>query len=411
VTRFAYKAIPTSGGGVAAPRAAGVVEGALEASDERSLRESLRKQGLIAIEVRPLSVLDALRAGLGGGGLKRSDTVWFFQTLRTLLAGKAPIEEALGTMQTLAPNPRLAEACAGVRDRLRSGETLTDAIERAPRLAARQHLALLRVGLASGRLEHVVGLIDRSIETRERIRRTVAGRMIYPGVCLAVAILAVWVLASFVIPSFAETMSDVGAELPLSTRLTLAAADWLVWLAPLAGLALVGAFATRAVAIPESWKARIDRLAHRTPVVGSMLWNGQAAVATDTLATMIEGGGDVLEGLEQSTEAMSSPEMRSRLERVRTRIREGHELGEALDEAGALPPMAGAIVRVGMASGDLPGALRRASEACLERQERAVARLLTLLEPAIILFLSGVVGWVIYSLVAGILTINDLGAL
>jgi general secretion pathway protein F len=145
--------------------------------------------------------------------------------------------------------------------------------------------------------------------------------------------------------------------------------------------------------------------------VGSLILHGQASIVTDTLATILEGGGDVLSGLDQARRALWSEPLRDRMELVRRSVREGGELGGALAENAVLPPMASAVVRVGMTSGDLTGSLRRAAELCNEKQEEITGRLLTLMEPAIILALAGIVGWVFYSLISGILTINDIGAM
>lgn len=415
MTRFAYRAVPLQisslGGAREGAGRSRVVEGREEASDERSLRESLRKQGLIPLEVRPVNRVDAIRQAMQGGRLSGADVCWFFQTLRQLLEGKAPIETAVATMQELAPRPRLAAACAQVRDALRTGSSLAAAVERVPALADPQALALLHVGHEAGRLQHSVELIDRALQRRRRIRKTVIGRLTYPAVVLVVAVVAIFILASFVIPSFARTLASVGAELPLSTRITLAASRWAVWLGPILLIAVVAGVVFRPAQLPPAWRRRLHEGVLRLPVVGSLVWHGQASVVTDTLATILEGGGDVLVGLEQARRALWSDVIRDRLDRVRSRVRDGGELGEALAEERVLPPMASAIIRVGMKSGDLTESLKRAADLCNEKQEEVTGRLLTLMEPAIILFLATIVGWVFYSLISGILTINDIGAM
>jgi type II secretory pathway component PulF len=125
---------------------------------------------------------------------------------------------------------------------------------------------------------------------------------------------------------------------------------------------------------------------------------------------MIEGGADVLSGLGQAESAISSPEIGSRLGSARRDVREGADLGEAFSRREVLPPMITAVVRSGMAGGELGGALRRASRLCIERQEMVTERLLTLMEPAVIVILAGAVGWVVYSLVTGMLAITNVDA-
>jgi len=404
MTTFSYTAIPI------ARAAARLVSGRREAPDERALRDDLRAQGLIAIDVRPVSPIDALRAALSSDRPRRSDSVWLFQTLRAMLSGKVPIESAITTMQELAPSPRLARVCADIRESLRGGATLADAIAKKPGLASPQHLALLRTGEQSGRLDHVVTLIDHSISSSEKTRRTLTSRLIYPLILLVAAILAVWFLATFVIPRFAGTLEALGGSIPTPTRITLVVAKAGVWVIPPLLVGAVAAWMFRAAILTPQIRRRIDELVLRLPVLGTLSWSRQAGVITDVIATMIEGGGDVLAAMDQAHEVVSSPVIAQRLAIARQAVREGADLGEALHDQGVLPPLLSAMVRAGSRSGDLAPALRRASDAAVQTQDVLSSRLMVLLEPAVILFLAATVGWVVYSLIVGMLAMNEAAA-
>lgn len=405
LTNFAYTAIPLASAG------AGAISGTRAAADERALRTELRTQGLIAVDVRPVSLLDALRTALGRERLRRSDSVWFFQTLRAMLGGKVPIESAVSTMREVAPNRRLVQAAGDVREALRGGSSLADAVAQCPGLATPQHLALLKSGHDSGRLEHAVGLIEHSLTLGDKARRMIVNRMIYPAMLLVAAVLAVWFLATFVIPKFAETLDALGGKIPWQTRVTMIGARYAAWIVPpLLAVAAVAWSARRALLTPPL-RQRLSSLALRTPLVGTLLWHHQAALITDVVATMLEGGGDVLAGMDRAADVVTSPVIVERLIAARRDVREGIEIGEAFHTHQVLPPMLAAIVRVGMKSGDLPGSLRRASEAGVQRSEAISSRLLSLLEPGVIAFLAAVVGWVVYSLVSGMLAMNDATSL
>lgn len=405
MTNFAYRAIPVSSAG------AGAVIGTRSAADEASLRSDLRTQGLIAVEVRPVSLIDALRGAMGKERLRRSDSVWFFQTLRAMLSGKVPIETAISTMRDVAPGKRLVRATGDVREALRGGASLADAVAKCPGLAANQHLALLRSGHESGRLEHAVALIEQSLTLGEKTRRMLINRMIYPAMLLIAAVLAVWFLATFVIPKFAETLTALGGNIPWQTRITMTGSKYAAWLLPPLLIGVVAVWKLRGVIVTPALSRRLSALALRTPLVGTLVWHHQGALIADVVATMIEGGGDVLSGLERAGDVVSSPEIRERLDAARRGVREGTEIGEAFHAQGVLPPMMAAIVRVGMKSGDLVGSLRRASEAGVARTEAVSSRLLSLLEPGVIAFLAAAVGWVVYSLVSGMLAMNDAASL
>ncbi len=406
MSTFSYKAIAPPGG-------AGALSGRIEAESEGAARDRLRERGLIALSVRAESPLGAVRAALRarGASLRRADRSWFFLTLHRLLASKAALDGAVEAMHELAPNDRLRDACARVRQSPRAGGAAHEAVGSVAGLAGSDQVALLRVGHASGRLDRAAELIARSVASRERIRRAVGGRLVYPAVLVVFAALALCFLSWFVIPRFAQTLASAGATLPLSTRITLEASRAMAWAAPLLGLtALLAGAVLRRVA-PEWRRGAWERWSLRAPVVRTLVWNAQAAAACETVATMVEGGADVLAGLGLAAEAATHGGVRARLEEARSAVRAGSDVAGALHAARALPPEADAIVRVGVRAGDLTGALRRATEQCLETQERITSRLLTLMEPAVILVMAGAVLWIITSLVAGMLSINDLGAM
>ncbi len=406
MSAYAYKAIPARGG------AGAPVSGTLEAPTENAARDQLRDQGLIALEVRPESTSDAFKAVFRARqGVSRKESAWFFRTLHRMLVSKAPIETALSTMEELATTDRLREACGQIKDAMRRGEPLHEAVETVPGLASPAYVSLLRVGHDSGRLERTCGLIDRSIQTRQRLRKAVAGQMTYPAILLIAAIGAVWFLSWFVIPRFASTLEGVGATLPWSTQFTLTASRVLIWVAPMLILVVAAAIWSKGAWIPDGLRRWWGVQSLRLPIVQTLVWNAQAAIVCETVGTMLDGGGDVLASLELAEQALTSEELRSRLTTARQMVREGRDLGDALHECEVLPPEADAVVRIGLRSGDLPEALETATQRCLEAQEDLTERLTTLIEPAMILGMAGVVGWVIYSLISGMLTINDIGSL
>lgn len=407
MTAFAYTAIPLK------RNTSEIVSGQREAADERTLREGLRQEGLIAIEVRPVRLIDVLRGtgrgGKGGAaGLKRADSVWFFQTMALLLVSKVPIESAMTTMVDLAPTPAAREACSAVRESLRGGESLANAIAARPGLATAQHVALLKSGQESGRLDHAAVLIDRSITASQKLRRSVVGRLIYPAILLLATVLALWFLATYVLPKFADTLDQLGGQLPLPTAITLAIASVVVWLVPCLVVLVGVAILTRHSWLSGTNRAKLSRMALTAPVIGPLVWNSQSAVLTDMMATMLEGGSDLLSALRSSHEVVSNHAIAERLSKATKSVREGTDLAEALRANAVLPPVVLALVQAGSKSGEVVAALRRATEVSLEAQERITARLLTLMEPAITLVMAGAVGWVVYSLVAGMMAMTDI---
>gem|GEM_PF-1902761 len=423
--RFSYKAVasgPRFSGAGGASAGAAVIAGEGDAADEAALRRKLYEQGLVPIEIRPAGKRVFPRAtkpravsttgAFTSKPMRSRDRQWFFQTFRRLLEGRTPTEEALTTMVELAPTPSSRGACERVRSAVRSGRPLAEAVEEIPGLAAAHYVALLRVGHASGAIVKVVALIDDAMTRRRELTRLVVSRLTYPLIVVTAAIGAVWFLSAYVIPRVAETLASVGSDLPFATRFTLEAASVLMWLAPITLTAGIGVtIAWRRSVMPAGVRQWVEGWLTRAPIVRDIAWTGQAALTCDILATTLEGGGDLLEAMDLAGCSLQSTVLRARLIDARARVREGGDIGEALHNASVLPPLVSAIVRTGVRSCDITGAFRRGAQAAAQRQDEVTQRLSMLLEPAIILMLAALVGWVMYSLVAGMLTIYDLGGI
>ena len=401
---YSYTAVPV------AAAASAPVSGTLDATSEDAARAQLRSKGMVAINVRPERATDAFRAALSGDRPRRADAAWFFETLFLMLDASVPVEQAVQSLADLAPSPRIANACIQVRDGLRKGEPLAVAVAQVPGFSSPHSLALIRSGERSGQLAKAIGLIHESMSRAARVRRAVTAQLIYPAVVLTAAIGAVWFLGAVVIPKFAVTLESLGTEMPWQTAFTLSASSVVVWLAPLVVIAAIAVVATRDRWYRGTLRAKAAKRALNTPILGAAVWNGQAALLTDVLATMLAGGADVLQALEQASDVVTNVELKARLDRARKAVREGEDLAAALKRFEVLPPMANAVVAVGVRSGELSEGLARATDICLTRQETTLQRLLALLGPAIIALLAGLVGWVVYALIVGMLAMSNFNS-
>ncbi len=410
MTEFAYKAAP-------ARAAAAAQRGRIDAKDAASARHLLRERGLVPLEVRPVALAERFRLGgdrahASARRLTAADRVWFFRTLDRFLSRNASLEEAVRASVDLARTPALRSAAETVLEELRQGRSLAEACETAGRLAPKRHAALLRVGHASGRLPRAAALAARSLESAAALRRQIIGQLIYPGVVLATSFVCVWILAAVVVPRIAEQLEALGAELPAATRWTLAGTRAFIWAGPVVFLAIAAAvLAWRRGAIPERTRTRVRRLAWRLPVWRELVWSARGGVAAETISTLLEGGGELLEGLELAREAVGDPVLEERLDRARKRIREGGDAATVIAEEGVLPPEPAAIALIGSRSGDLAGGMQAAAQACAEQRETLAGRLATMINPVVMLAMGAVVGWLFYSLLTGMLAVNDAGAL
>lgn len=403
MTEFAYRAASSH-----APE-----RGRIDAADAAGARRALRERGLVPIEVRPVGAGARWRMDTSSRtSVKSADRVWFFRTLERFLTRGAPLEEGVAAAEDLASTPARKDASARVLERLRQGDALADACAAAPGLAPARYAAILRVGHASGRLARSVAVVADSLENAARMRRQILGQLIYPAVVVVAAMICVWILAALVVPRIAEQLEAMDAPLPTATLWTLGATRVFVWLAPIALLGVaIAAFLWRRGVVPQEQKSRVARAMWRVPIWRDLLWNSRAAAAAETIATLLEGGGELLEGLDLARDAMGDPVMEDRLSRARSRIREGADPATALAEEDVFPPEPAAVLQIGSRAGDLGGGLASAAEACAVQRDALSGRLTTLINPAVMVLMGVIVGWLFYSLLAGMLAMNDAGAL
>ncbi len=403
MTEFAYRAASAH-----APE-----RGRIDAADALAARRALRDRGLVPLEIRPVAAGERLRAGFASkSALRAPDRVWFFRTLERFLSRGAPLEEGVAAAVDLASTPARTSAAERVLERLRQGDSLADACVAVPGLVATRHSAILRVGHASGRLARSVAIVADAYENAARLKKQIIGQMIYPVVVLVAAFICVWILAALVVPSIAEQLEAMDAELPAPTRITLAGTRVFVWAAPVLVLLIAGGVAAwrRGVVSPEQ-KSRVARAMWGVPLWRDLVWNARAAAAAETVATLLEGGGELLEGLDLAKDAMGDPVMEERLAAARARIREGADPASALADENVFPREPAAVLQIGSRAGDLAGGLDSAAQACAEQRDALAGRLTTLINPAVMLLMGAVVGWLFYSLLAGMLAINDAGTL
>ncbi len=403
MTEFAYRAASAS-----APE-----RGRIDAPDLAAARRALRDRGLVPLEIKPVAAAERLRAGFASkSSLRAPDRAWFFRTLERFLTRGAPLEEGVAAAQDLARSDARKDAAKRVLERLRQGDSLADACAAAPGLVVPRHAAILRVGHASGRLPRAVALVADSLENAAKLKKHIVGQLIYPAVVLVAAFVCVWILAALVVPRIAEQLEAMDAALPGPTQITLTGTRIFVWLGPILVLLSAGVVvAWRRGVIPPEHKTRAARLLWRVPLCRDLLWNARAAVAAETIATLLEGGGDLLEGLDLAKDAAADPVMQDRIASARARIREGADPGAALAEENVFPPEPAAVLQIAARAGDLAAGLTSAADSCAEQRDLVAARLTTLINPAVMLLMGAVVGWLFYSLLAGMLAINDAGAL
>ncbi|MBK8509978.1 MAG: type II secretion system inner membrane protein GspF [Candidatus Competibacteraceae bacterium] len=390
-----------------------VLRDEVEAQTPEAAIERLRDQGLL-----PLSVNEAkgglLRGGLGQPlfskrrALSRKTVALFTQQLASLLAAGMPLDRALTILIGVSEDDRSKALLERVQEKVRGGSTLADALE-AQDAFSRFYLNMVRAGESGGALETVLRRLNEFLERSQALRETVTSALIYPIILLTVSALSVIILLTFVVPQFQRLFADAGKTLPLATQIVIAVGDGFryYWWAGAIVIVLIVAAVRRMLNQPDS-RARWDRWLLRAPLFGDLIAKVETARLTRTLGTLLGNGVSLLNALTIVRETLTNQVMASALGEVAEHAKTGRGLAEPLMEAGHFPKLAVQMIRVGEETGQLQEMLIQVADTYDGEVQTAVKRLLTLLEPALILGLGAVVAGIIMSILVAILSLNEL---
>jgi general secretion pathway protein F len=387
-------------------------EGDLEASAPAVVVDRLQGMGLIAILVEETSTRTAVSSGLETfrkRGVSQEDVAVFTQEISTLLKAGLPLDRCLEILIGLSANESVRLLMTHMREEVRGGAALSKAMEAHPQVFDRFYLNMIRAGEAGGALEVVLQRLNEFMERSRELRDTVKSALIYPAILVGVAVLSVVVLLMWVVPQFSQMFEESGKALPLPTQVVIAVGDFFrsYWWA-MAG-AIFGAYAWFARQMQEqASRYRWDKRLLAMPLVGDLVGKLEVARFSRTLGTLLDNGVTLLTALSIVKETLSNTVISEGLGAVATQLKEGKGLGKPLMETGLFPKLAVHLVMVGEETGKLQEMLIRVADIYDREVHTTVKRMLSLMEPILILGLGLVIGGIIMSILVAILSVNDL---
>ncbi|HEY0600727.1 type II secretion system inner membrane protein GspF [Brevundimonas sp.] len=388
-----------------------MVSGVLAAADEAAARALLERRRLMPLEITaglgPLQKVDRLKQ-TRGGRLNAKTLALTTRQLATLVS-VAPLEEALRTIALQADRPAVRRTLEGVHAGVMEGRRLSDAMALQGQAFPPLYRAMVSAGETSGALEPILERLADGLERDQTVRGKVVTALVYPAVLAVVALGVIGALMAFVVPKVVDQFDSMNQTLPLLTRLVIGVSslmrDW-GWLA---GLLLAATLAAGAVALRSpAIRLKADTALLRLPLVGRLIRDLHGAKMARTLSTMIAAGLPVLEGLTITARTVSNRALRAATETMADAVREGGGLSAAMRRADVFPPILVYMTASGESGGRLEPMLERAAD-YLEREfSTFTAVMLSLLEPAIIVVMGGVVALIVLSILLPILQINTL---
>lgn len=383
--------------------------GVLEVDSPRQARAQLREQGLFPVEVSVIEAANDAASPQKRFRLSSAELANLTRQLATLLNAGLTVNDTLNALIEQADSDRDKQILAGIRGDVMAGQSLATAMGRFPRVFNELYRTLVNAGESSGRLAEVLGRLADHVDEQHAIKQKLMMALIYPAIVLAVSCAVVGALLVYVVPQVVSVFENSRQTLPLLTRGLLGLSNFLqltgLWW--LVGGALAAWFARRALARPLV-RRRFHLWLLSLPVIGRLERSRNAAQLASTLAILGGSGVPILTALEAAQGVVSNLPMRDALERAAKAVQEGASLSRALGASGLFPPVMVHLIASGEASGRLPETLSSAARQQQNEVSLRVAAFAALAEPALILFMAGVVLLIVLAVLMPILDLNRL---
>jgi len=369
------------------------------AQSEGEARQKLADRGLYVFSVRDhFDLIGQLRPGRFERKIRPEDFLIFNQQFNTLVKAGLPILRALDLLADRAATPRLRPILAEVRQRVRDGALLSEALAAQGSFPA-VYVTVITAGERSGNLTGVLDQYIAYLRASTGFRSSLITTLIYPAVLVVAALLVLTYVVTYAMPQFAELYRELGVPLPVPTRILLEIAlplrTYFLILIAILGAAAAGTFVwTRS----ERGAVAIDRLKPRVPLLGDIWLKTQISQFARTLATLLAGGTPLVPALHTSSAAMDSKLISTSVDAAAERVKEGKSLYESLAATELFPALGLEMIEVGEASGALTAMLTSVAEFYEEEVATRLQRTLTLIPIAILVTMAVVVGFILVAL-------------
>ncbi len=407
-TTFSFRAMDLAGAASA---------GEVEAESKAQVSEQLRQRGLIVLDVSektsPVNIEDFFKRFKG---VDMRELAVFSRQFATLVASGMPMLRTLHTLEEQTQDEQIKAAVAGLRADVEAGSTLEQAMARHPDVFNRLFRAMVRSGEESGRLEDALDRIAFQVEKTDALRRQVKSAMMYPALVFGVAIVVLLAIVTLIIPVFVGIFEEIGAEhpgeetaLPLPTQICVMASDAITGygfvIFPLIALSFFVFFKWKKT---EKGKEIWDRFLLRLPFkIGDVIQKVALARWSRTFSGAVSAGVPMLQSIKLTGDTAGNVVIEQAMEDVYASVKRGGSLAAPIEGNDIFPPMVGHMVAVGEETGQLEHMLSKIADFYEAEVDAKVKALTALIEPLMIVFVGGVVGFIVIAMYLPIFSLYD----
>ena len=408
------------------------VNGIIDADSPRLARAKLRKSGIFPTDVlesdAPSTSVRPAAASSGNGRgaaahaqaappgrwrprarLSPAELSVMTRQLSTMLSAGLPLMDGVDSLIEQIDRQQARKIWIGVRERVREGASLADALGAYPDAFSSLYLNMVRSGEQSGTLGVMLLRLAEMLEYQARLRSNILAAVTYPVVLLATSVSILFFLILFVMPQIAQVFEDMGQALPLPTRILLGTSQWLrdYWWLLVGALAGAAIWLRRYVSTPAG-RLRMDRALLKLPVFGRMVGMVALSRFALTLSTLLAAGITLLQALGIVRGVVGNTVLEAAIEEAAKNIREGESIAGPLQRSGLFPGFVIQMIAVGERSGELTQMLKKVAETYDHEVETMVGMLTALLTPMLILFMGGIILMIVLSVLLPIFDMSGM---
>jgi len=372
-----------------------IKRGEIEADSKATATMLLRRQRVIPTKIRG----KAKQITLFEQRIKTKDIVIFTRQFATMINAGLPLVQCLDILASQQPNPTLKKILTQVKQDVEGGNTFADSLGKHPKVFDNLYVNLVAAGEIGGVLDTVLNRLAVYMEKNEALKNKVKSAMTYPIIVLCVAFGVVAVLMLFVIPTFQDMFKQFGASLPGPTQLVVDLSHffrnfWHIMF----GVIILLIIGFKWVGKQEKGRFYLDTIALKLPIFGPLIRKVAVAKFSRTLGTMISSGVPIMDGLEITSKTAGNVIVENAIRAVRSAISEGRSMSEPLEQTGIFPGMVVQMISVGEATGAMDQMLSKIADFYDEEVDAAVDALTSALEPMLMVFLGGIIGFVVVAM-------------
>jgi type IV pilus assembly protein PilC len=386
-----------------------VIERQVVAASMRAAQDEMRRQGLHVFNARRGAFAARDLVPRFGRAVSTEHFLLFNQELLALVRAGLPIVQSFDILLERQKNPRFREILADIREKLTSGVALSDAFAAYGDLFPPIYSTSIRAGERSGDLEGVIKRFLRYQKMIVNLRKKVVGALVYPLILMTMSGGMIFVMMTYVIPKFAEFFEGFGQELPWFTQVLINVAGFMRQNVLLMfAVTIVSVFLLRRW-IKTGGRLIWDRLKLRIPLVGGVLHRFAIMQFTQSLGTLLAGGTPMVPAIEIASQSVTNQLVSTRISGIVQNVREGEPLWRSLDNTKVLSDLAVEMIKVGESTGALTEMLANVSEFYDEEIESRLARLVSAIEPIILIGMGLVIAGLLYAFYLPLFRLSQVG--